>query len=135
VKRIIPVCLLATFLTGCPMGDRIPPRDPAEVLTVANSVCIRVQPQGEARMNYLWIEEIGNKDHLLQKANIGEVPVSPQKCIPTYGYVFQPGKAYNVSLSVELKDASNGSLTSRQQTFTSSFIIWTMADRWQVSER
>ncbi|AUP76285.1 hypothetical protein CWS02_04190 [Enterobacter sp. EA-1] len=52
-----------------------------------------VQPDGNERMSSLWIEEMGNPEHQLQKYDIVDVAVSAQKCLPTYGYTFQPEDA------------------------------------------
>ncbi|AMO47205.1 Hypothetical protein AKI40_0782 [Enterobacter sp. FY-07] len=134
MKRNFPVIFFPLFLTGCPMGDRVPMVYSAKLLMVANSLCIQVQPEGRERMSSLWIEEIGNPEHQLQKYNIVDVPVSVQKCLPTYGYTFQPGRAYHVSFMLESLDKNNGGLTPASRSFSNGFTIWINAGVWQVAE-
>lgn len=134
MKRIFPVIFLPLFLTGCPMGDRVPMVYSAKLLMVANSLCIQVQPDGNERMSSLWIEEMGNPEHQLQKYDIVDVAVSAQKCLPTYGYTFQPGRGYRVSFMLESVDKKSGGITPASRSFSNGFTIWTHAGVWQVAE-
>lgn len=124
MKKIFLVSILSFFLSGCWMhyNDPTPPGFNAKVTTVNNDVCVLVQPEDDEKLVTLIIMEVGNKENILKKFSIN-VPVSSDKCIPTYGYHFEAGKRYTFDIFLESENKLKNHVSPAVRVYGTSFIL------------
>ncbi|CAE1143303.1 hypothetical protein HF675_18190 [Serratia sp. JUb9] len=122
------LCLLAVTMSGCQLGDPRPPMERAAVSVVANQVCIRVQPEGDETIGAIYIEEIGNVSHKMDKRfgenDSGRLAVSADDCVPTQGYQFTPGRAYNVAVELYSASKAKNYIAPHRRDFAVQLSVW-----------
>ncbi|WP_054181320.1 putative T6SS immunity periplasmic lipoprotein [Trabulsiella odontotermitis] len=103
MKNITLISVFTLLLAGCfHVGDPRAKHYRASVFTVANEVCVTVQPEGDEKLISLIIEEVGNSKNKLERFYYDDaITVSSDKCVPNFGYRYEAGKAYNYSLILE----------------------------------
>ncbi|VEB95367.1 Uncharacterised protein [Cedecea lapagei] len=104
------------LLAGCPgPGDRMVPRQSADVVTKGHSVCV-VSPLGsEERITAVQInEEQGNALH--KTFDDAPVYVARGDCLPVFGFTFSPGKKYSVAYDVKSDSYSSHLVTTEFST-------------------
>lgn len=111
------------ILAGCEINAPWPKMYPARVTTVNDNICMLVPAAQDEFMVSLEINGTGNKGHLLKwfEGDLS-VSVSPDKCVPLYGYVFESGRAYSISVLLETKQNQAKGIAGR--SFSSSFSLW-----------
>ncbi|NIF49403.1 MULTISPECIES: putative T6SS immunity periplasmic lipoprotein [Enterobacteriaceae] len=108
-------CLLAAavlLLAGCPgPGDRMVPRQPAEVVAKGNIVCV-VSPLGSGeRITAVQINE-GHGNVQYKTFDDAPVYVAKGDCLPAFGFTFSPGKKYSVAYDVKSDNSSSHLVTA-----------------------
>lgn len=122
MKRAILTSLFILALAGC-HRDPQPPIFRAKASAVANNVCVQVQPEGDERVVVVRIEEPGNDAKMFAKYDITDVPASPEKCVPTYGYKFEAGHSYNFTVYLESDKKKAKAVIPASRIFTVGFTV------------
>ncbi|WP_173632660.1 putative T6SS immunity periplasmic lipoprotein [Paramixta manurensis] len=92
--------ILTCLLSGCPgPGDRVPPKQPANVTMRNNHLCIIVSTQPGEQVASVQISD--GKNNNLRKLLNDPISVASGQCLPTFGYDFKPGHDYVVYYTVE----------------------------------
>lgn len=132
MKKIISVILLTGLLSGCwtPYTTPRPPSLRASVTTVANRVCVMVQPEENEYIRAITIQEVGAEKSGLDKTNL-KIPVSADKCVNDFDYGFKIGKAYN--LTVVLESPPKQGITPGIRMFNAGFTLWDKNGEWEVT--
>ncbi|MBD8453257.1 putative T6SS immunity periplasmic lipoprotein [Serratia rubidaea] len=124
MKRIFCLTPLVFLLSGCfHFGDPRPPLMRAKVLTVANKVCMMVQPKGDEQIVTVSIREVGDDRHGLEKYDLN-LPASANKCVPTFDYPFKVGKAYGFSVILESPAKLKRGVQPAARIYGVSFSLW-----------
>ncbi|WP_208715811.1 putative T6SS immunity periplasmic lipoprotein [Pantoea cypripedii] len=103
------VIIAATvLLSGCPgPGDRIPPKEPANVAIRDNLVCITAPIQTGEYVSAVQISD-GEDNHLLRTLAKKPIDVTNGQCLPTFGYDFKRGHTYTAYYTIEKNDIDSG---------------------------
>ncbi|MBW7981923.1 putative T6SS immunity periplasmic lipoprotein [Enterobacillus tribolii] len=135
MKRILLVSALSFCLCGCgfTQDSRQIPYLRASVTTVADSICVMVKPEDDEKFDTLRISEIGSENNKLEKYDLADVPVSPDKCVPNLDYRFEVGKSYNVAVILVSPDKYKKGLQPSARIFRTSFTIIEKNGKWAVS--
>ena len=123
MKKLTALCI-PLLLTGCFLGDHVPEIYPARIVTVNDHVCILVPAVKGEYLAYLDIEGTGSDKPLRKYVDENSEPVYilPNECVPLYGYKFESGRAYGVSVSLQTKEKETKGKPWR--AFSSSFSLW-----------
>ena len=92
--KLFGVLAAVLLLTGCPgPDDRVVPDEPANVNLRDNQVCITAPVRLGEHVFFVQISD-GEQNNLIKALDTDLVPVFNGRCLPTFGYVFQPGHDY-----------------------------------------
>ena len=95
------VIVVAFLLSGCPgPGDRIPPKEPANVTLKDNQICITAPVYPGEFVSSVQFSD-GQNNNLLKTLEHDPVYVANGQCLPTFGYDFQKGHTYTVFYTIE----------------------------------
>nr|WP_162231029.1 putative T6SS immunity periplasmic lipoprotein [Winslowiella iniecta] len=115
--------LLVFILAGCESADPRPKIFPANVFTLNDHVCVLVPAaEGEFLLS-VEINGTGSEERL-RKVFIHNKPIylSSQRCVPLFGYQFESGRAYGVSVQAVTQENQQNNTAGR--IYTVSFSLW-----------
>ncbi|AHG22680.1 hypothetical protein Z042_06515 [Chania multitudinisentens RB-25] len=126
MKRIILVGVFTSLLVGCfHIGDTRAKHYRASVTTIADNVCVMIQPEGDEKLISLIIEEVGKPNNKLERFYYDDaLTVSSDKCLPNFGYLFEVGKAYNYSVILESPDKKKNGVIPASRIYGVDFTLW-----------
>lgn len=108
------VIAVAFLLVGCPgPGDRIPPKEPANVTLKDNQVCITAPVYPGEFVSSAQFSD-GENNNLLKTLEHDPVYVANGQCLPTFGYDFQKGHTYTVFYTIEKNATDSGRYLSAE---------------------
>lgn len=124
MRKNLFMSLLAFSLAGCGMhtNDPSPPQLKSSVTIVNNSVCIKVQPEGDEQIATISIGEVGNDKNSSYKHNLG-MPVSSDECISDFGYKFEASKSYHFMVILESPSKNRQGITPMVRMFNATFTL------------
>lgn len=133
MKKTLLVCALAFWVSGCfHSGDPRAKHYRAPVTTVANNVCVTVQPEDDERIITIRIDEVGNDSNGIVKYDLN-MPVSGDKCITDFGYKFEIGKAYNFTITLESPSKKKKGIMPAARIYNAGFTLWDKNGEWEVT--
>ncbi|HDJ1438315.1 TPA: hypothetical protein PPN70_000720 [Serratia rubidaea] len=126
MKKLLVVSTCSIFLAGCMhLNDPRPKHFRASVTTVANQVCMMVQPEGDEKLISLTINEVGNDKNQLSKVYYDDALTIPaDTCVPTFGYSFKAGKTYGFSAILESPAKLKRGVQPAARIYGVSFSLW-----------
>lgn len=135
MKRILLVCMLSFFLSGCWLmyDNRQTPYLMASTTIVDNRVCVMVQPEEDEKFDTLRIGEMGSETNKIEKHDLTDVPISSDKCVTDFGYKFEVGKSYNFAVILVSPDKYKKGIQPSIRIFRTSFTILENNGKWEVS--
>lgn len=102
------VIVVAFLLSGCPgPGDRIPPKEPANVTLKDNQICITAPVYPGEFVSSVQFSD-GQNNNLLKTLEHERVYVTNGQCLPTFGYDFQKDHTYTVFYTIEKNATDSG---------------------------
>ncbi|MBT0727997.1 hypothetical protein HGT73_11540 [Rosenbergiella australiborealis] len=100
MKRI-SIFIAILFLTSCHINDPRSEIHRAKVNVVGNNICVTLPDTKNENISLLSINEIGNDNSAVEKQfTIENAPqLYADKCLPNFGFSFEPGKLYVFSIN------------------------------------
>lgn len=124
MMKNISVFIAVLFITSCHINDTRPENHRAKVSVVGDGICITLPNTENENISLLNVNEIGNSENVMDKQfTIGNAPkLYSNKCISTFGFIFEPGKSYVFSINaIRIKEdhtMKNGN------SYSVTFSIW-----------
>lgn len=111
------------MLPGCEINAPWPKNYHARIATVNDNICMLIPASQDEFMVSLEINGTGKGGHLIKRFEGDKVvQVFADKCVPLYGYNFESGRAYGISVLLETKKTQGKGIAGR--AFSSSFSLW-----------
>lgn len=133
MKRIVSIGFICSLLAGCGMHSNDPraPHYRASVTTIADNVCVMVQPQEDERISHILITEVGNSESLLSYDDL--LPASSDKCIPTFDYKFEVGRNYSFDITLESPSKKKQGIQPYARIYGVSFTLWNNSGKLEAT--
>lgn len=122
MKKMVLVGLSVLSLAACHQNPQ-PPQLRAKTVTVANNVCVLVQPEGDEKVEIVKIAEVGNPQNALEKYDINDTAASSDTCMPTYGYKFEKGHSYNFTVYLDSDEKREKAIIPSSRIFSVGFAV------------
>ncbi len=122
MKKMVLVGLSVLSLAACHQNPQ-PPQLRAKTVTVANNVCVLVQPEGDEKVAIVKISEVGDPQNALEKYDINDIAVIPDTCMPTYGYKFEKGHSYNFTVYLDSDEKREKAIIPSSRIFSVGFAV------------
>ncbi|WP_120508121.1 putative T6SS immunity periplasmic lipoprotein [Rahnella bruchi] len=125
IKKTV-VVYLALSLSGCFLGDHFTPSADAEASFVGGDFCLTTPGRTEKqKLIGMSVEKVGESpgSSTFFKSEDEYITIKKDTCIPTFGYKFEVGSAYNVSIYLT-KDPERDESNFYTNNYTTSFVIW-----------
>ncbi len=102
------IIAVAFLLSGCPgPGDRIPPKEPANVALRDGLICITAPVYTGEFVSSIQVSD-GKDNNLLKTFANNSVNVVNGQCLPTFGYGFKKGHTYTAYYTIEKNAVEHG---------------------------
>ncbi|MDF7759510.1 hypothetical protein PU683_08200 [Kosakonia cowanii] len=122
MKKMVLVSLLVLSLAACHQNPQ-PPQLRAKAVTNADNVCVLVQPEGDEQVVIVKISEVGNPQNTLEKYDINDIAATFDSCMPTYGYKFEKGHAYNFTVYLDSAEKRKKLIIPSSRIFSIGFAV------------
>ena len=122
MKKMVLVSLLVLSLAACHQNPQ-PPQLRAKAVANADNVCVLVQPEGDEKVAIVKIAEVGDPQNALEKYDINDIAVTPDSCMPTYGYKFEKGRSYNFTVYLDSEEKREKAIIPSSRIFSVGFAV------------
>ncbi|AVJ16622.1 hypothetical protein CLM71_05455 [Serratia sp. MYb239] len=131
IKRTLITAI--SLLTGCVhLNDPRPKHYKAPITTVANKVCVIVQPEADEQIVTIRINEVGSDNNTLEKYGLA-VSASAGRCVTDFNYAFAAGKAYNFMVILESPEKKKRGVQPSARIYGASFSLWRLNGKLQTT--